>query len=41
MGDRILTTLDQWALGTDAPDRAALAATALDALWSLLAPRAA
>ncbi|GAA2076496.1 hypothetical protein GCM10009840_08650 [Pseudolysinimonas kribbensis] len=36
-----LTTLDQWALGTDAPDRAALAATALDALWSLLAPRAA
>jgi AcrR family transcriptional regulator len=35
-----LTTLDQWALGADESERAAVAGTALDALWSLLAPRA-
>lgn len=35
-----LTTLDQWALAADEPERAAAASTALDALWSLLAPPA-
>jgi hypothetical protein len=35
-----LTTLDQWALGADEPTRASVAGTALDALWSLLAPPA-
>jgi AcrR family transcriptional regulator len=35
-----LTTLDQWALRAHGPARAAVAATALDALWSLLAPPA-
>lgn len=33
-----LTTLDRWVLTTDAPGRERAAATALDALWTLLTP---